>query len=96
MSAGKKIDMDAPAKGVEQAIIDNDYPAARKAMAIRLARMFDNTDSARDVKALSISLAPLVDRCEQDHNAATDEKDDTPLSLIREMAQDMMGEQRYA
>ena len=88
MSAGKKIDMDAPAGGVEQAIIENDYPAARKAMAVRLARMFDNTDSARDVKALSISLAPLVERCEQDFNATSDEKADTPLNRIMDMVDD--------
>lgn len=87
MSQGKKIDMDEPARGVELAISSDDYPAARKAMAIRLARMFDNTDSARDVKALSISLAPLIEACEQDSNAAKDTNADNPLNHIIEMAE---------
>lgn len=88
MSQGKKIRMEEPAKNVEQAILDNDYPSARKAMAVRLARMFDNTDSARDVKALSISLAPLIERCEQDFTAESDTKSDTPLNRIVAMAED--------
>jgi hypothetical protein len=86
MSQGKKIRMDEPPKSVEQAILADDFPGARKAMAVRLARMFDNTDSARDVKALSISLAPLVEACEADYNATVDEEADTPLDRIREMA----------
>jgi hypothetical protein len=86
MSQGKKIDMDAKPGGVEQALLDDDYAAARKAMAIRLARMFDSTDSARDVKALSISLSPIVDRCEQDFKAVQDTEQDTPLNRIMEMA----------
>lgn len=88
MSQGKKIRMDEPAKNVEQAILDDDYPSARKAMAVRLARMFDNTDSARDVKALSISLAPLIERCEQDFTADADAEEDTPLNRIVAMAED--------
>lgn len=88
MSQGKKIRMEEPAKNVEQAILDNDYPSARKAMAVRLARMFDNTDSARDVKALSISLAPLIERCEQDFTAESDTEADTPLNRIVAMAED--------
>lgn len=87
MSQGKRIDMDEPARGVELAISSDDYPAARKAMAIRLARMFDNTDSARDVKALCISLAPLIEKCEQDLNAKKDASDDNPLNHIMEMAE---------
>ena len=86
MSQGKKIDMDAKPGGVEQALLDNDYAAARKAMAVRLARMFDNTDSARDVKAISISLAPIVERCEQDFKSVQDTEQDTPLNRIMEMA----------
>lgn len=88
MSQGKKIRMEEPAKNVEQAILDNDYPSARKAMAVRLARMFDNTDSARDVKALSISLAPLIERCEADSAGVQDAEADTPLNRIVAMAED--------
>jgi hypothetical protein len=88
MSQGKKISMDEPPKSVEQAILADDFPGARKAMAVRLARMFDNTDSARDVKALSISLAPLVEACEADYNATMDEDADTPLNRIMGMVED--------
>ena len=88
MSQGKKIRRDEPPKSVEQAIIDDDYPSAHKAMAIRLAHMFDNTDSARDLKALSISLAPLVEKCEHDLAATKDAEADTPLNRIVAMADD--------
>lgn len=79
--------MMAPAGDVERAIAQDDYPAARKAMAIRLARMFDSTDSAREVKALTISLAPLVERCERDYADTAAEEDSTPLDRIMKMAE---------
>jgi hypothetical protein len=88
MSQGKKIDMDAIAGPVERAIINNDYPAARKAMAVRLARMFDNTDSARDLKATTLSLEPLVTKCEQDFATIEDAESDNPLNHIMAMAED--------
>ena len=64
MARGKTITKNTKEASVEQAIIDNDWAAARFAMAVKLGRMFDHTDSARDVKAISLSLAPLVDACE--------------------------------
>jgi len=88
MSQGKKIRMDEPARGVEMALLEDDYASARKAMAIRLAHMFDNTDSARDVKAISMSLAPLIERCEADAQVVADAEEDTPLNRIMSMAED--------
>ena len=88
VSQGKKIDMRAEAGPVERAILDNDYPAARKAMAVKLARMFDGTDSARDLKANTLSLAPLVEKCEQDFMTKTDAEEDNPLNRIVAMAED--------
>lgn len=88
MSQGKKIDMMADAGPVESALLRNDYPAARKAMAVKLARMFDFTDSARDLKANTLSLAPLVEKCEQDFMANVDAEADNPLNRIMTMAED--------
>lgn len=87
MSQGRKIDMSAEPIGVEAAILENDFQGARRAMAVRLARMFDNTDSARDVKALSITLGPAIDRCEEDFNAESEAEEETPLSRIVGMAE---------
>lgn len=54
-------------------------------MAIRLADAFDTTDSARDLKALSLSLIPLVEACEVD--ALRDEDAErSPLFKIVEEA----------
>lgn len=46
---------------VEKAVSEGDYDSARSAMALRLARLFDSTSSARDGKAIALSLADLLD-----------------------------------
>lgn len=51
---------------VADAMRDGDWHAVRMAMAIKLADAFDSTDSARDLKALSLSLIQLVEMCEMD------------------------------
>ena len=81
MAQGKKINSTIPIGSVESAVLSGDFVSARLSMAARLARMLDNTDSARDVKALSMSLIPLLDRCEQDEKAKT-VQDNTPLANI--------------
>ena len=48
------------------AIRDGDWVRARRLMAIRLGEAFDQTDSARDLKAISMSLVPLMVACEAD------------------------------
>lgn len=86
MSQGKKVDMTVPIDSVEDSIVRQDWKTARLAMAVRLARMLDGTDSARDVKALVMSLDPLIDKCESDSKADEDATKDTPLAEILEMA----------
>ena len=81
MAQGKKINSIIPIGSVESAVLSGDFVSARLSMAARLARMLDNIDSARDVKALSMSLIPLLDRCEQDEKAKT-VHDNTPLASI--------------
>ena len=63
------------------AIRDGDWVRARRLMAIRLGEAFDQTDSARDLKAISMSLTPLMVACEADdlREAAGA---DTPLADI--------------
>jgi hypothetical protein len=85
MSQGKKVDMTVPIESVEAAVLRDDWAAARRAMTVRLARMFDATDSAREVKALSMSLDPMIDKCQTDYEDRQ-EKPETPLDKIREMA----------
>lgn len=81
MAQGKKINSTIPIGSIESAVLNGDFVSARLSMAARLARMLDNTDSARDVKALSMSLIPLLDRCEQDEKAAS-VQENTPLANI--------------
>ena len=66
---------------VADAVRDGNWPAARRAMAVRLAEAFDMTDSARDLKALSLSLIPLVEACETDA-ARSGDLESTPLFKI--------------
>lgn len=66
---------------ISEAVREKDWPAARLAMAARLAEAADATDSARDLKSIARSLTPLLDRCEADQliEAAQGE---TPLARI--------------
>ena len=86
MSQGKRVDMTVPIDSVEDAVVRQDWKGARLAMAVRLARMLDSTDSARDVKALVMSLDPLIDKCESDSKADDEVAKDTPLADILKMA----------
>ena len=79
MARGRSIPKNTEAASVEKAILDNDWGSARYAMAVKLGRMFDHTDSARDVKAISLSLTPLVDACEA---ATRGDVKETPLDSI--------------
>lgn len=84
MAQGKRVDVNADAGPIESAVLARDYAAARMAMAGKLAKMLDATDSARDVKALSLSLGPLLDRCETEESIMSDS--DTPLAdIMREV-----------
>lgn len=88
MSQGKKIRWDGDLPSVFDALLNDDYPSARKAMGLRLAYAFDHTDGSRELKALSLSLEPNIDKCESDYLATQDEQEDTPLNRIVAMADD--------
>ena len=62
----KGVKPDLKPTSVAEAVRNGDWVEARRAMAARLADAFDMTDSARDLKALSLSLIPLVEACEVD------------------------------
>ena len=66
MAQGKPIDSTIPMGSIEAAVVDERWKDARHLMAAKLARMMDNTDCARDVKSISLSLTPLIDQCEAD------------------------------
>ena len=80
-------------ESVEDAVRDEDWPAARKRMAIKLARMLDGTDSARDVKSISLSLAPLLNECDADSKKADDDNT-TPLASILAEAERVIADAR--
>lgn len=63
------------------AIRDGDWVRARRLMAIRLGEAFDQTDSARDLKAISMSLTPLMTQCEAD-DLRESASGDTPLATL--------------
>lgn len=84
MAAGKKVDMSTPIGSVEEAIVNRDWGTARFLMAVRLGRMMDATDSARDAKAVAMSLAPMVDRLE-DEDSYKRNATETPLADILKM-----------
>ena len=67
---------------VTRAVKAKNWPQARYELALQLARAADKTESARDLKALSLSLAPLLDRCELDQRAQVAASDDSPLAQI--------------
>lgn len=89
MAAGKKIDSTIPMGSVESAVSNGEWSKARLQMAAKLARMLDNTDCARDVKSLSLSLIPLIDKCEQDERASH-AQENTPLADILAEAEAML------
>ena len=78
-------DMPVARGPIESAVHNKDFPAARREMAVKLARMMDQTDSARDVKSVALTLTGLLDSCEADskRDAASDE---TPLAKVLRMA----------
>ena len=67
---------------ISQAVEARDFRAARLALAEKLARVADATDSARDIKAVARELATVLDRCEADKHATDAEGRDTPLARL--------------
>ena len=69
MSQGKRVSMVESLPSVEEAFRKRDWAEVRYRMGLRLAHMMDATDSARDNKAIEMSLTPLVDRIDADEKA---------------------------
>ena len=73
---------------ISQSVEGRDWCAARLALAEKLAKLADATDSARDAKSIARELAALLDRCEADQQAADVRGQDTPLARILADVQD--------
>lgn len=65
---------------LSEAVRNGEWDKARHLAAIRVAEMMERTESPREVKALSISLSDLIDKCEA--NDVADEFADSPLVQI--------------
>lgn len=85
---GIPIAKDAPVGAIENAVSSKDYKQARSLMAIKLARMLDHTDSARDAKSICLSLTQLLDKCEQDSQET--KFDNTPYAQIMAEAEKVL------
>lgn len=84
MAQGKPISDAIPVGSIEKAVRNGEWASARLSMAVKLARMMDNTDSARDVKSISLSLEPLLDKCEADAQRVNDAVDTPYAQIMRE------------
>lgn len=82
-----------PAGRIEQAVASNDYQLARSLMAVKLARMLDATDSARDAKSICLSLVQLLDKCEEDSKRDADTSM-TPYAQIMAEAERVLADAR--
>ena len=84
MAQGRAIKNTIPIGSIESAVLNGEWAAARLSMAVKLARMMDNTDSARDVKSISLSLEPLLDKCEADAQREIDNAETPYAQIMRE------------
>ena len=66
--------------GLSEAVRNGEWDKARHLAAIIVAEMMEQTESPREVKALSISLSDLIDKCEA--SDVTNEFDDSPIARI--------------
>lgn len=76
---------------VGDAIAARDWTKARFAMARKLGYAFDDTKSARDQKSISLTLAPLMDRCEEDDARERDQADTPHADIMREAREALDG-----
>lgn len=68
---------------VETALKSGDYDRAQTLVALKLARLFDSTESARDAKAISRELRLAMADMRQAEDAAAD----NPLAEIMRLAE---------
>ena len=64
MPSGKRVTVGP--SDVASAILVEDWSNARKMMAVRLAEVFDQTESPRDMKSIARTLVALLKECEDD------------------------------
>ena len=69
---------------ITEAVAGKDWPAARQAIAEKLARCLDATDSARDVKGLARELVSVLDSTELDQRANIAIEESPLAALLRE------------
>lgn len=69
---------------VEDALQRGDYDEAERLVALKLARAFDATNSARDLKAIARELRLAMNDMQQTEQA----NQDTPLAEILAMAEE--------
>lgn len=68
-------------KRLSEAVRGADWDTARHLAAIRVAEAMERTESARDTKALALSLDQLIDKC-QAARVGAPEAGETPLAEI--------------
>lgn len=66
--------------GLAQAVEAMEWDKARHLLACRVAESIEHTQSAREVKALSLTLSKLIDACEESRIGA--DPSETPLDRI--------------
>lgn len=73
---------------IQNAVVARDWHAARLALAEKLAKAADATDSARDIKAIAHELLAVLNRCEADQYTAEAANSDSPIARILTDAQE--------
>lgn len=53
---------------ISDAVEAKDWQRARYLTTLKVAKAMDNTESSREIKALSLSLVELIAECEKDGN----------------------------
>jgi len=53
-------------KTIANAVEAKNWPLARQLTALKVAKAMDNTESSREIKALSLSMVELIAECEKD------------------------------
>lgn len=82
MSQGKKVDTSS-LPSVEEAFRDHNWAEVRFRLGLHLANAVGNTDSARDKKAIAMSLMPLVDKIEADEQRENGSKGTPHDDIVR-------------
>lgn len=77
---------------LSEAVRGADWTTARHLAAIKVAEAMERTESARDTKALALSLDQLIDKCEAARVGAPE--DATPLAAILTQAAELSADGR--